>query len=60
MCQSRPIENSGKIYDVDADSKMVTEPVMTAPNQDGLIPGISTKGTGIILMQMVLCVNHSL
>lgn len=37
MCQSQLVENSGKIYAVDKDGKMVTEPVTLTPDQDGAL-----------------------
>jgi hypothetical protein len=42
MCQSQLVENSGKIYAVDADGKMITEPVKLTPDQDGVLqwPGL--------------------
>ena len=43
MCQSQLVENSGKIYAVDSDGKMLTEPVKLTPDQDGALqyPGVS-------------------
>lgn len=43
MCQSQLVENSGKIYAVDAEGKMITEPITLTPDQDGALqyPGIS-------------------
>nr|WP_288827437.1 N-acetylmuramoyl-L-alanine amidase [uncultured Clostridium sp.] len=42
MCQSQLVENSGKIYAVDAEGKMITEPVKLTPDQDGALqyPGL--------------------
>ena len=42
MCQSQLVTNSGKIYAVDADGKMVTEPLTLTPDQDGALqyPGL--------------------
>lgn len=42
MCKSQLVENSGKIYAVDADGKMITETVMLTPDQDGALqyPGL--------------------
>ena len=42
MCQSQLVENSGKIYAVDADGKMIIEPVKLTPDQDGALqyPGL--------------------
>ena len=37
MCQSQLVENSGKIYAVDFDGKMITEPVMLTPDQNGAL-----------------------
>ena len=37
MCQSQLVENSGKVYAVDADGKMITEPVTITPDQDGAL-----------------------
>ena len=37
MCKSQLVENSGKIYAVDTNGKMVTEPVTLAPDQDGAL-----------------------
>lgn len=37
MCQSQLVENSGKIYAVDADGKMITEPVTLTLDQDGAL-----------------------
>lgn len=37
MYQSQLVENSGKIYAVDADGKMITEPVTLTPDQDGAL-----------------------
>lgn len=43
MCQSQLVENSGKIYAVDVDGKMITEPVTLTPDQDGTLqyPGLA-------------------
>jgi hypothetical protein len=43
MCQSQLVENSGKIYAVDKDGKMITEPVILTPDQDGALkwPGLA-------------------
>ncbi|RFZ76770.1 hypothetical protein DS742_22000 [Lacrimispora amygdalina] len=42
MCKSQLVENSGKIYAVDADGKMITEPVKLTPDRDGALqyPGL--------------------
>lgn len=42
MCKSQLVENSGKIYAVDVDGKMITEPVKLTPDQDGALqyPGL--------------------
>ena len=42
MCQSQLVENSGKIYAVDAEGKMITEPITLTPDQDGALqyPGL--------------------
>ena len=42
MCRSQLVENSGKIYAVDADGKMITEAVKLTPDQDGALqyPGL--------------------
>jgi glucan-binding YG repeat protein len=37
MCQSQLVANSEKIYAVDSDGKMITEPVTLTPNQDGVL-----------------------
>ena len=37
MCKSQLVENSGKIYAVDADGKMVTESLILMPDQDGAL-----------------------
>lgn len=34
MSKSQMVENSGKIFAVDYDGKMITEPVKLMPNQD--------------------------
>lgn len=43
MCKSQLVENSGKIYAVDSDGKMITEPVTLTPDQDGALqhPGLA-------------------
>lgn len=43
MCQSQLVENNGKIYAVDKDGKMITEPVTLTPDQDGALqyPGLA-------------------
>ena len=43
MCQSQLVENSEKIYAVDSDGRMITEPVTLTPDQDGALqyPGLS-------------------
>ncbi len=43
MCQSQLVQNSGKIYAVDSNGKMITEPVTLMPDQDGALqyPGLS-------------------
>lgn len=43
MCQSQLVENSGKIYAVDADGKMITKPVTLTPSNDGALqyPGLA-------------------
>ena len=43
MCKSQLVENSGKIYAVDADGKMITKPVTLTPDQDGALqwPGLA-------------------
>ena len=45
MCKSQLVENSGKIYAVDADGKMITEPVTFTPDQDGALqwPGLANQ-----------------
>lgn len=45
MCQSQLVENSGKVYAVDKDGKMITEPVTLTPNQDGALqwPGLANQ-----------------
>jgi hypothetical protein len=47
MCQSQLVENSGKIYAVDSDGKMITEPVTLKPDQDGALqyPGLLNSNT---------------
>ncbi|PPK79837.1 putative cell wall binding repeat protein [Lacrimispora xylanisolvens] len=42
MCKSQLVENSGKIYAMDADGKMITEPVRLTPDKDGALqyPGL--------------------
>jgi N-acetylmuramoyl-L-alanine amidase CwlA len=42
MCASQLVENSGKIYAVDKNGKMITEPVALTPDQDGALrcPGL--------------------
>ncbi len=42
MCKSQLVENSEKIYAIDADGKMITEPVTLTPNHDGALqyPGL--------------------
>jgi len=37
MCKSQLVSDSGKIYAVDVDGKMITEPVTLAPDQDGAL-----------------------
>ena len=37
LCQSQFVANSGQIYAVDNDGKMITEPVTFTPNQDGTL-----------------------
>lgn len=37
MCQSQLVANSGKIYAVDKDGKIITEPVTLTPDQDGAL-----------------------
>jgi hypothetical protein len=37
MCRSQLIASSGKIYAVDKDGKMITEPVTLIPGQDGAL-----------------------
>jgi len=37
MCKSQRVENSGKIYAVSADGKMITEPVTLTPDRDGAL-----------------------
>lgn len=37
MCASQLVDNSGKIYAVDASGKMITEPMMFTPDQDGAL-----------------------
>uniref|UniRef100_UPI003260FA25 hypothetical protein n=1 Tax=Clostridium sp. NkU-1 TaxID=1095009 RepID=UPI003260FA25 len=43
MCASRLVESSGKIYAVDVNGKMITEPVTLTPDQDGALqyPGLA-------------------
>ncbi|MGC6175362.1 N-acetylmuramoyl-L-alanine amidase [Lacrimispora sp. 38-1] len=43
MCKSQLVANSGKIYAVDRDGKMITEPVKLMPDQDGALqyPGLA-------------------
>lgn len=43
MCTSQLVAESGKIYAVDAEGKMVTEPVTLTPGQDGALqyPGLA-------------------
>ena len=43
MCASQLVENSGKIYAVDKDGKMITGPVTLTPDQDGALqwPGLA-------------------
>lgn len=43
MCRSQLVDDFGKIYAVDADGKMVTEPVKLTPDQDGALqyPGLN-------------------
>ena len=45
MCQSQLVENSGKIYAVDKDGKMITEPVTLTPDQNGALqwPGLANQ-----------------
>ena len=42
MCKSQLVENSGKIYAVDAEGRVITEPVKLTPDQDGALqyPGL--------------------
>ena len=42
MCKSQLVENSGKIYAVDAEGRVITEPVNLVPDQDGALqyPGL--------------------
>ena len=42
MCKSQLVENSGNIYAVDADGKMIIESVTLTPDQDGALqyPGL--------------------
>ena len=44
MYTSRLVESSEKIYAVDADGKMITEPITLTPDQDGALqyPGLAT------------------
>jgi glucan-binding YG repeat protein len=37
MCKSQLVENSGKIYALDTDGKMITEPVKLTPDQAGAL-----------------------
>jgi hypothetical protein len=43
MCKSQLVESSGKIYAVNADGKMMTEPVTLTPDQNGALqyPGLA-------------------
>jgi len=45
MCQSQLVENSGLIYAVDSDGKMITEPVTLKPDQNGALqwPGLANQ-----------------
>ncbi|WP_313339816.1 peptidoglycan recognition protein family protein [Lacrimispora sp.] len=45
MCQSQLVANSGLIYAVDSDGKMITEPVTLTPDQDGALqwPGLANQ-----------------
>ncbi|WP_124067375.1 peptidoglycan recognition family protein [Clostridium sp. E02] len=42
ICKSQLVENSGKIYAVDAEGRVITEPVNLIPDQDGALqyPGL--------------------
>lgn len=43
MCQSQLVESSGKIYAVDSEGKMITEPVTLKPDKAGALqyPGLA-------------------
>lgn len=40
MCKSQLVASSGKIYAVDSDGKMITEPMTLTPDQDGVLQSI--------------------
>lgn len=52
MCQSQLVENSGKIYAVDAEGKMITGEILVSTLSDGALEykGLAGNWRGAVIL----------
>ncbi|MTK08470.1 MAG: hypothetical protein F8N38_15470 [Hungatella sp.] len=58
MCKSKLVESSGKIYAVNADGKMMTEPVTLTPDQNGALQYPGLAGQYYLTISHFVALSH--